>query len=250
MKKRNKFLIIALLLSLLFPAATASAADYTVAQNDSLYSLSQLFKTSVSNLRKTNNFEENSLSPGDIIYVAAHVYSVKSGDSLAKIAKKYKIKLADLKKANWRTGDSIVAGEKLLIPGMKPTKKSDKILSCSAYEVDLLARLVEAEAGGETYQAKIAVAATVINRVQSGEWAPTIAGVINQKFDEYYQFTPVKNGMIRNTPSAKSVKAAWIALFGSDPSNNAIFYYDQSCKNEWLLAKQKTARLDHLTFAK
>ncbi|MDF2543927.1 MAG: hypothetical protein K0S47_3645 [Herbinix sp.] len=250
MKLFKNIIVVTLCVLLLIPATTASAADYTVTSNDTLYSLSLLFNTSVKALRYSNNFDENSLSPGDEIYVPAHVYKVKSGDSLYTIATKYEIPVASLKKANGKTSNSIVPGEKLMIPGVKPYKSSDNVIPYTSGEVGLLAKLIEAEAAGETMQAKIAVGAVVVNRVQSGDWAPTITGVINQKFGEYYQFTPVKIGTIDNTPSDASKRAAWIAMFGSDPSNGAIFYFDQTSKNQWLWSKEQTAQLDHMVFVK
>jgi len=250
MKRFEKILVITLCFLLSFPAAVASAADYTVAPNNSLYSISKLFDTSIKNLRQSNNFDEDSLTPGDVIYVPAHVYKVKKGESLNKVATKYDIPVSNLKKANNKTGNSIVPGEKLNIPGEKPYKKSDTVISYSRGDVDLLSRLIEAEASGESQQAKIAIGAVVVNRVQSGDWASTIKGVINQRFGKYYQFTPVKNGMIVNKPSASSKRAAWTALYGSDPSNNAIFYFDQSSKNQWLWSKKRTAKADHMIFVK
>ena len=250
MKRTKKIFVLSLCFLLSIPAAAASAANYTVAPNDSLYSLSQLNKTSISTLKQSNNFKEDSLTPGDVIFVPAHVYKVKSGASMYSVATKYGIPLANLKKANIKTGNSIVPGEKLIIPGVKPYQKSDSVISYSSGEVGLLARLIEAEASGESLQAKIAVGAVVINRVQSGEWAPTLTKVIYQKFGAYYQFTPVKNGMINNTPSAESKRAAWIAMFGSDPSNGAIYYFDQSCKNQWLRSKAQTASINHLVYVK
>ena len=50
----------------------------------------------------------------------------------------------------------------------------------SAAELELLARLVQAEAGGESFTGKVAVAATVLNRVQSHIYPNTISGVIYQ----------------------------------------------------------------------
>ncbi len=249
MKQTKKLLIIAICLLLTFPATVSSAAEYKVAKNDSLYSLSKLFKTSVLSLQESNNFYIDSLTPGDKIYVPARIYKVKKGDSLHKIATKYKVPLKKLKKANASTGNTIVPGEKLILPGIKP-KKSDTVISYSKGEVDLLAKLIEAEAGGETQQAKIAVGAVVINRVQSGDWAPTIKGVINQRFGQYHQFTPVKIGTINNTPSAASKRAAWTAMYGSDPSRKAIYYFDNTSTNQWLWAKPQSAQIDDLIFAK
>ncbi len=249
MKLYRKIFIVTLCFLLISPATTVYAANYKVTSKDTLQSISKLFDTSVKALRYSNNFEENSFSAGDVIYVPAHVYKVKSGDSLYTIAKKYGVPVANLKKANGKKGDSIKPGQKLMIPGVSP-KKSDTVIPYSSSDVDLLAKLIEAEASGESMQTKIAVGAVVINRVQSKEWAPSISKVINQKFGAYYQFTPVKNGTIKNTPSSASKKAALIAMYGSDPSNGAIFYFDTSSKNKWLWSKPQTASLDHMVFAK
>lgn len=250
MKLFKSIFVITLCFLLLSPAAAASAASYTVTANDSLYSLSKLFKTSVKSLRYSNNLDEYNLSPGDSIYVPAHVYKAKSGDTLHKIAKKYEIPVSKIKKANGKSNNSIKPGEKLMIPGVKPSKKSDTVISYSKNDIELLAKLIEAEASGESMQAKIGVGAVVINRVQSKDWAPSVSKVIKQKFGEYYQFTPVKIGTIHNKPSSASQKAAWIAMYGSDPSNGAIFYFDQSSKNQWLWSKPRTAQLDHMVFVK
>lgn len=250
MKLFQKIIIATISLLILFPASKAYAADYTVITNDSLYSISKLFDTNVKYLQNTNNFQENSLSSGDKIFVPAHVHKVKSGESLYKIATSYKVPVANIKKANGLKSDSIKSGVKLLIPGVKPYLKADRVIPYSSGEVTLLAKLIEAEAAGESMQAKIAVGATVINRVQSGDWAPSIKKVIYQKFGEYYQFTPVKIKTINNTPSSASRRAARIAMYGSDPSNGAIYYFDQSSNNQWLWSKTKTAQLDHMIFVK
>ena len=250
MKRFQKVVVIAMALLLSFQASTVKAAEYTVTKNDSLYSLSKLFNTSVSTLRACNNLKGNSLTPKDVIFVPAHVYTVKAGDSLFNIASRFGIPLSELKRANYMTGTAITPGEEIIIPGVSPYRVADSVIKYSSGEVDLLARLIEAEASGESLQAKIAVGAVVVNRVQSGDWAPTITKVINQKFDSYYQFTPVKNGMIKKPASADSKRAARLALYGSDPSRGAVYYFDQTSKNNWLWSKPQAAQIDHLIFAK
>lgn len=250
MKQLKSLLLTAILLLLFLPSAKARAADYTVSSNDTLYSLSKLFKTSISFIKSSNNFNGNRLTAGEVIYVPAHVHTVKRGESMFKIARSYQVPLENLKKANNKYNSSIQPGDKLIIPGVRGLRAADAVIPYRNGEVTLLAKLIEAEAGGETLQAKIAVGAVVVNRVQSGVWASTIKGVIYQKTGQYYQFTPVKNGYINNTPSADSMRAAWTAMYGSDPSKGAQFYFDNSSTNEWLWAKPKTAYLDSLIFAK
>lgn len=66
---------------------------------------------------------------------------------------------------------------------------------------ELLARLVSAEAKGEPYAGKVAVATVVLNRVDSSKFPDTVKGVIYQKG----QYSPVSNGQI-NKPADKGSK--------------------------------------------
>lgn len=62
-------------------------------------------------------------------------------------------------------------------------------------EIDLLARIVSAEAKGEPYQGQVAVAAVVLNRVENN-FGSSIYDVIYAKG----QFQPVRNGEIDKRP--------------------------------------------------
>lgn len=84
----------------------------------------------------------------------------------------------------------------------------------------LLARLISAEARGESFEGQVAVGAVVLNRVKSPEFPDTIREVIYEKG----QFTPVTNGSIDATPTSSSISAAKDALSGNDPSRGALFY--------------------------
>jgi spore germination cell wall hydrolase CwlJ-like protein len=131
-----------------------------------------------------------------------------------------------------------------------PTSSADSVIPYTNSELDLLARLIEAEAAGEIYEAKVAVGGVVVNRVQSPEWPNNITNVINHISGGYYQFTPVKNGMISKPASSDSIKAAKAAIYGSDPSKGALFYFDDSSTNQWLWSKTRTAYIDHMVFVK
>ena len=133
----------------------------------------------------------------------------------------------------------------------QPVQPSAQTNAASQYEqdLDLLARLVTAEAQGEPYEAKVAVGAVVINRVQSGQWANTIKGVIYQKSGGYYQFTTVVNGWINKPAEPESIKAAKAAMSGADPTNGAQFYYDDTVTNTWILSKPVSVRIGHMIYA-
>lgn len=273
-KFKKSLAITAACVLMLYPASVSYAATYTVVKNDSLYKISQLFKTSVNSLKSDNGLKSDVIYPGQKLEVYAKTHTVQSGDTMFKLAIKYNIALASLEKANNIYNGFIIPGQKLIIPGVKPeantdtaknsttsttssnrssvttTANSSAVIPYTNAELDLLARLIEAEASGEAYKVKVAVGAVVVNRVQSKDWASTITTVINEKYGDYYQFSPVQNGMIKKAASDASIKAAREALTGSDPSNGAIYYYDGSSTNAWIKSKTVTARLGNLTFAK
>lgn len=250
LKKRAVQFTACLLICLSLISTPVYAADYTVASNDSLYKIGLLFKTPVSTLQSDNKISSSSIYPGQKLYVTAEIYKVKSGDTMYLIAKKYGISVTSLRKANNKWNDLLVPGQLLTIPGVKPNSGSRTVISCTKSEVDLLARLINAEAGGESFTAMVAVGAVVVNRVKSSEWPNTVTSVINQKVAGYYQFTPVKNGYINTPATAQSVSAAWAALNGNDPSKGAMFYFDDSSTNQWLWSKPITGTYDSMVFVK
>ena len=255
--KKAKTFIIGVLISTTLYAATASAADYTVLPNDSLYKIGLLFNTSVNILKTDNRLNSDIIYPGQVLNVSADMYTVNSGDSLFLIARKFNISLSSLRIANNKWDDMIFPGQKLLLPGSKPststnvTSPSSKtVITYTQEEINLMARLITAEATGEPYDAMVAVGAVVVNRVQSNEWPSSINTVINQVIGEYHQFTPVKNGYINNPPSDDAIRATWAALYGSDPSKGAIFYFDTSSTNQWMWSRPVTTTIGKMVYAK
>ncbi len=130
----------------------------------------------------------------------------------------------------------------------KPSAAADST-TMSTKELDLLSRLITAEAQAEPYEAKVAVGAVVLNRVESSSWPNTIKDVIYQNINGYYQFTPVVNGWIDKPAESGSIKAANAALSGVDPTTGAEFYYDDTTTNEWILAKPVSVKIGHMIFA-
>ncbi|MBR7100993.1 MAG: cell wall hydrolase [Clostridia bacterium] len=100
-------------------------------------------------------------------------------------------------------------------------------------EVFWLARIIQAESGGEPFTGKIAVGNVILNRVRSKSYPNTIYGVI---FDKRYgvQFSPVSNGTIYNTPSEESIAAAKICLDGYSISTEIIYFVNPKVvSNSW-----------------
>lgn len=91
----------------------------------------------------------------------------------------------------------------------------------SAYEMDLFARIVRAEAGDEPYIGQVAVASVILNRLDSSQFPNTLQGVIYAK----NQFSPVMNGTI-NQPATESTKrAVRDAIAGNNRLYGAIYFY-------------------------
>ena len=100
--------------------------------------------------------------------------------------------------------------------------------------LNLLSRLVYAEARGEPYTGQVAVAAVVLNRVKSSSFPNTIAGVIYQKG----AFSVVDDGQINLTPNATAKKAAQDALNGWDPAYGAIYYFNpNTATSAWIWSR-------------
>ncbi len=86
---------------------------------------------------------------------ASTTHTVSTGESLWKVANRYGISIVDLKAANKQTSNLIFVGQKLVIPNS----------FISAADKELMARLVSAEAKGESYAGKVAVATVILNRL-------------------------------------------------------------------------------------
>ena len=233
-------------------AYTPGIATYTAVSGDSIFKISQVFNTTVDNLISANNLKNTSLNIGQVLKVPGDTYTVQKGDTLFLIAQKYKMALTALRRANNIYTDGLNIGQKLAVPisaATGSTNISKESAGYSAEDLDLLSRLVMAEAQGESYNAKVAVGAVVMNRVKSGLFASSVKGVIYQNINGYYQFTPVANGWIDKPADSDSINAAKDALNGVDPTNGALWYYDDGTTNAFMLAKKVSIKIDNMVFA-
>lgn len=88
------------------------------------------------------------------------------------------------------------------------------------YDFELLARVIEAEAGGESDYHKLCVGTVVMNRVDSDKYPDTIEGVIYQPG----QYQCVTNSHINKEPSKSSYKAAEHILDGRRMFRSSVVY--------------------------
>ena len=88
-----------------------------------------------------------------------------------------------------------------------------------------------------------------INRVKSNQFPNSIQKVVYEVSDGHYQFTPVLNGMINKPATEEDKKAALEALNGNDPTKGALYFFDNTITNKWLLSKPVALHSDKMTFA-
>ena len=93
----------------------------------------------------------------------------------------------------------------------------------NASDVAMLAALIQCEAGGESYEGKLAVGSVVMNRVDSSYFPDTVVGVIYQSG----QFSPVASGrfavVLSSGADASCVQAATEVLAGARTLNCLYF---------------------------
>ncbi len=88
--------------------------------------------------------------------------------------------------------------------------------------VYLLARIISAEARGESYTGQVAVGAVILNRIKHPSFPDTLSGVIYQGG----AFTAIIDGQFNQPISDTAYNAARDALNGWDPTGGAIYYYN------------------------
>lgn len=193
-------------------------------------------------------------------------YEVVKGDSLWKLGQQHGITIDDIKQVNNRQDDMIYTGEILKIPDQskeaaiqsaEPKKETQEkelknpAVSISNEEKDLLARLVEAEAKGESYKGKVAIATVVFNRVDSPHFPNNVKDVINQVVGDSYAFSPVQNGEINKPASNEAEQAVDEALTRKDRLHDSIYFYNpDTATDDWIRSRNVVKTIGNHVFAK
>lgn len=124
------------------------------------------------------------------------------------------------------TADGIAGPKTLKFLGLEASSASSGKYSQS--DIELLAKLIAAEARGETYVGQVAVGAVVLNRVAHASFPDTIAGVIYQKG----AFSCINDSNWAVSATSTSRKAAQDCVNGWDPSGGAVFYFNPRKTND------------------
>ena len=142
------------------------------------------------------------------------------------------------------TADGVAGAKTLLYLGLGSSSNTGSTSSSDFY---LLAKVIAAEARGESYTGQVAVGAVVLNRVESSSFPDTVAGVVYQKG----AFSAVTDSNWSVEPTATSRKAAQDALNGWDPTGGALYYYNPAkTSNKWIRSRPVTVTIGAHVFCK
>lgn len=113
-------------------------------------------------------------------------------------------------------------------------------------DLELLARLIYAEARGEDFEGQVAVGAVVLNRLKDAHFPKTIQDVVFQPG----AFTAVVDKQIHLTPDEEAYRAAEAALSGKDPSGGALYYFNPKIATDrWIKSRPVIKQIGNHTFS-
>lgn len=195
-------------------------------------------------------------NPGGLLIGAGSsdvlTYTVQKGDTLYDIAITHRVELPELMRVNNLTGSLIRPGDLLALPLKQEGYLTSGNLpgGISQEEVMLLARLIYAEARGESFLGQVAVGAVTLNRLASPHFPKTLTKVIFEKNNKVYQFSPVADGSIHMEPDEQAVRAALRALEGDDPTGGALFFYNPDiARDQWIRTLPVVNKIGNHVFA-
>ena len=139
----------------------------------------------------------------------------------------------DFQRKNGLAADGVVGSATLAALGMQDSAPSGGSAAQSG-SVDLLARVISAEARGEPYSGQVAVGAVILNRVGHPSFPNTIAGVVYQPG----AFSCMLDGQFDQPVADSAVRAARDAMNGADPSGGAIYYFNpNTATSAWIWSR-------------
>lgn len=220
-KKTNiikRMLLVLLAVALLVGAPFSAYALYGFAfGEESVYALSRYGSTG----SEVTRIQQKLKSLGFYNSTVDGIYGTKTKNAVTAFQKSCGI-----------TADGIAGPQTLLYLGLSGGSSSK---TYSSSDISLLAKVISAEARGESYEGQVAVGAVVLNRVAHPSFPDTISGVVYQNgaFSCVYDsnwYAPVAD-------SAK--RAAQDAINGWDPTGGAIYYYNPAkTSNAWMLSRK------------
>jgi len=135
---------------------------------------------------------------------------------------------------NGLSADGQVGDQTLAALGIPTGQSTSESTDSGSGSLDLLARLISAEARGEPYEGQVAVGAVVLNRIRHPSFPNSVAEVIYQPG----AFSCLDDGQFDEPVAESAYRAARDAVNGWDPSYGAIYYFNPStATSKWIWSR-------------
>jgi spore germination cell wall hydrolase CwlJ-like protein len=113
-------------------------------------------------------------------------------------------------------------------------------------DLPMLARIIHAEAGGESLRGQVAVGAVLLNRIKSGRFPRSLVKNIFSRGE----FESVSNGYIWSDPAPDSYQAARLAMNGWDPTHGALYFFNPAkTSSRWIWSRPIIVAIGRHNFA-
>lgn len=127
------------------------------------------------------------------------------------------------------------------------TKTTNTPAGFSENDIKLLSQAVYGEARGEPYVGQVAVAAVILNRLESPSFPNTVSGILFEPL----AFTAVADGQIWLEPDETARKAVIDAINGMDPSESATYYFNpETATSKWIWSRPQIKQIGNHIFCK
>jgi N-acetylmuramoyl-L-alanine amidase len=179
-------------------------------------------------------------------------YPLMQPSIIAKVADKTKqtdhaTHTATTNKAAAKTKETKSRKTTVTLSSRSTSSKRNVRYHLSAQDIRWMERVVYSEARGEPFQGQVAVAAVVLNRLESPHFPHTIRGIVFQR----NAFTAVQDGQIWLKPDAEARRAVMKALTGYDPTEGALYYYNPEIATaEWSKERPIIKRIGNHVFTR
>lgn len=262
-----------------FGAITSYAGTVTVQPGDTVWRIGQAQHVSESAIETANpTVNPLNLQIGQVLQLPNQgpsvapttTYLIQPGDTVWKIGKRKGVSVSSILNANPAMDPSnLQIGSQLMLPiaTSTPATNSTQVASSTATsqstqsqasatsssDLYWLEHVINAEAGGESLQAQIAVGDVIIHRIANGSYGSNVHDVVFQISSGHYQFSSVPNGYIYTTPNASSIQAANDVLNNKqDIVPGALVFYNpsQTPAGSWVWSQPTIAQYGNLVFAK
>ncbi|OIJ20780.1 hypothetical protein BKP45_08250 [Anaerobacillus alkalidiazotrophicus] len=254
--------------TLTIPSGNIQNSTYVVVAGDTLSHIAKRNGTTVDAIKNSNNLTTDFLRIGQTLVISTNnnsstiqqpeqtegTHRVAAGDSLWKIANTYGTTVEAIKITNQLTSDFLQVGQVLAIPSssvVRTAPSTEVGNNINQEELEWLARIIYAEARGESLNGQIAVGAVILNRVKSNQFPNNVKEVIFERSHGHYQFSPAGNGALDMAqPNSTNYDAAKRALNGEDPTNGSLYFYNPSKTGDtWVRSRTVSTIIGNHVFA-